>query len=320
MTPLVSILIPCHNAGPWLRATLESAVAQTWPHREIIVVDDGSTDDSAAIARSFADRGVTLLQQPRTGQSAAFNTALRVARGDYYEFLDADDLLAPDKLARQLELLARHPPDTLCAGAWARFQNDPREAEFRPEPVWRDLAPVDWLVTSWEGGGMMHGAAWLVPAGLVQRAGPWTESLSLTNDFDFFTRVVLAGRQVVFCGEARTFYRSGNTTSLSNAKSRAALQSAYESIQLGTAALLRHEDSARTRHASAVSYMRFVQSYYPQQPDILRAAETRARELGGCRLRAQGGKIFLLLSRLVGWKCARHVQLAWFRRRAGVSG
>lgn len=314
MSPLVSVLIPCHNAEPWLQRTLESVIGQTWPHREILLVDDGSTDRSLEIARSFASAGVRVIAQPNRGQSAAFNTAMRAARGDYFEFLDADDLLAPDKIERQIALLARQPVDAMCSGEWARFRDDPAEARFLPEPVWRDREPVDWLVTSWEGGGMMHGAAWLIPKSIVQRAGFWTESLSLTNDFDFFTRVILESSRVAFCPQARTYYRSGNTASLSNAKSRASLQSACESIHLGTTALLARENSPRTRHASAVSYMRFVQSYYPQHPDILRAAEAAAQRLGGCRLRATGGKGFQLLSRLIGWKAARRVQLAYFNQ------
>ncbi|HVU25339.1 MAG TPA: glycosyltransferase family A protein [Opitutus sp.] len=308
MTPLVSILIPSFNAGAWLHATLESALAQTWPRCEIIVVDDGSTDDSPAIARNFAARGVRLLTQRNAGQSAAFNLAMREARGDFLEFLDADDLLAPDKIERQVRLLAQHPPDTICAGAWARFRSDPAEASFKPEPVWRDLDPVDWLVTSWEGGGMMHGAAWLVPTAVARHTGPWNESLTLTNDFDYFTRVLLAGSRVVFCAEARTYYRSGHAASVSGTRSRAALQSAFTSIELGTAALLRRHDDARTRHASAASFQRFVHTYYPSCPDIMAAAERHIRSLGGCDLAPEGGDAFLALSRLVGWKLARRAQ------------
>lgn len=311
MTPLVSILIPCHNAGDWLAATLESALAQTWHNREIIVVDDGSTDDSAAIIRSFTDRGVKLICQPHRGQSAAFNTAIRAARGDYFEFLDADDLLAPDKIEIQVRALAQHPPGTLCAGAWARFTDDPSEANFQPEAIWIDHTPVDWLIASWEGDGMMHGAAWLVPAALVQRAGGWTESLTLINDFDFFTRVVLVSTHVVFRSDARSYYRSGNLTSLSNARSYAALQSAYDSLVLGTSVLLETENSSRTRHAAAVSFQRFVHSYYPQHLTIIRAAERRVRELGGCHLVADGGQAFRRMSVAVGWKAARFLQIAF---------
>ena len=72
-SPLVSVIIPCHNAARWLGATLDSALAQTWPHREIIVVNDGSRDESLAVAESFTNRGVTVIDQPNRGASAARN-------------------------------------------------------------------------------------------------------------------------------------------------------------------------------------------------------------------------------------------------------
>src|SRR6185503_8183759 len=78
--PCVSILIPCHNAEPWIAATIESALAQTWPNTEIIVVDDGSTDDSAAIASRSIDRGVRVVMQSNRGASAARNAGLAQAR------------------------------------------------------------------------------------------------------------------------------------------------------------------------------------------------------------------------------------------------
>ena len=100
--PFVSILIPCHNAAPWLATTLESALAQSWPHREIILVDDGSTDGSLALAQTFAGRGVRVFAQPNSGASAARNHAIRESHGDFLQFLDADDLISPGKLAAQL--------------------------------------------------------------------------------------------------------------------------------------------------------------------------------------------------------------------------
>ena len=104
MSPLVSILIPCYNAEPWLAQTLESALAQTWPHREIIVVNDGSTDLSLQIARQYEVRGIRVLDQPNRGASAARNAAFAACQGEWIEFLDADDLLAPDKIERQMRL------------------------------------------------------------------------------------------------------------------------------------------------------------------------------------------------------------------------
>ncbi len=103
--PLVSILIPAYNAQDWIADTLRSAIAQTWDPKEIIVVDDGSTDQTLTLARKFESAAVCVVGQKNQGAASARNTALSHCRGDYIQWLDADDLLAPDKIARQMAVL-----------------------------------------------------------------------------------------------------------------------------------------------------------------------------------------------------------------------
>src|SRR5947208_10643307 len=100
MKPLVSILIPAYNAEAWIADTIQSALAQTWPRKEIVVVDDGSRDATFAVARRFASSEVKVVTQPNSGAATARNKAFALSRGDFIQWLDADDLLAPDKLAR----------------------------------------------------------------------------------------------------------------------------------------------------------------------------------------------------------------------------
>ena len=107
--PLVSILIPAYNAQEWLAQTLKSAIAQSWPHKEIIVVDDGSTDKTVAIARQFESDQVRVFRQENEGAAAARNKAFALSQGEYIQWLDADDLLAPDKIAKQLVALDARP-------------------------------------------------------------------------------------------------------------------------------------------------------------------------------------------------------------------
>ena len=99
----VSVVTPCYNGAALLPQTLESAVAQTKPPLEILVIDDGSTDDSAAIAESFGPP-VRVMRQENRGESVARNRGIDEARGDWIAFLDADDLWKPTKLQRQLEV------------------------------------------------------------------------------------------------------------------------------------------------------------------------------------------------------------------------
>src|ERR1700722_5430389 len=105
MKPLVSILIPAYNAQEWIVDTIRSAIAQTWQRKEIIVVDDGSSDGTAIVAQRFASKEVTVVSTENQGAAAARNRALQHCKGDYIQWLDADDLLARDKIERQLAAL-----------------------------------------------------------------------------------------------------------------------------------------------------------------------------------------------------------------------
>src|SRR5947208_13826057 len=131
MTPLISILIPAYNAEAWIGDTIRSAMAQTWPRTEIIVVDDGSTDQTLARARQFESQGVRVVGQKNQGASAARNKAFSLCHGDYIQWLDADDLLAPDKIWRQMEMVRQGVGKrTLLSSPWGRFMYRPRRTQF----------------------------------------------------------------------------------------------------------------------------------------------------------------------------------------------
>jgi glycosyltransferase involved in cell wall biosynthesis len=305
--PLVSILIPAHNASPWLADTLRSALAQTWPQLEIIVIDDGSTDDTLAVARSFACPQLRVVTQPNRGASAARNHALRLACGDYIQFLDADDLLAPDKIARQLERLAGRGDRALASASWARFENDPASAVFGPYPNARDLAGVEFLQINFETLSMMHPAAWLAPRALLDHAGPWDETLSLNDDGEYFARVALASERILFCDGARTYYRSNLSGSLSRRKDSRALASLHRSVELTLRHLLAADRSPRTLAAAAFAWKWTAFELYPGRPDLSRAAEQECRNLGGSPRPFPAGGRFQLLSRLLGWRLAKRL-------------
>ena len=107
MPPLVSIIITNYNYGRFLGEAIESALAQTWQNREILFIDDGSTDDSVEVARRYP---ITLFTQKNSGVCIARNNALSVARGEYVSFLDADDRLAPTAIEHMLARLRDAPP------------------------------------------------------------------------------------------------------------------------------------------------------------------------------------------------------------------
>ena len=178
MKPLVSILIPAYNAERWIAETIQSALRQTWPRKEIIVIDDGSTDQTLPITREFASKELLVVTQPNQGGSAARNHAFSLSQGEYIQWLDADDLLAPDKIALQMEVADECASKrTLLSSAWGYFLYRPHRASFNRSPLWADLSPLEWLVRKWENNAHMNPATWLVTRELTEAAGPWDPRL-----------------------------------------------------------------------------------------------------------------------------------------------
>ena len=144
-----------------------------------------------AVAQSFASSKVKVISQGNSGQSASENRAFQESQGDFVVHLDADDLISPTKTEVQLHRLWEAEPGCVAFGRWGRFYDWPENTRFVPEPFWRDIDPIDFHVEMWERCSMIQGGCYLIPRALIEQAGPWNETLSLINDFDFFPRVLL---------------------------------------------------------------------------------------------------------------------------------
>jgi glycosyltransferase involved in cell wall biosynthesis len=302
--------MPAYNVEDYVADALNSALGQTWSPLEVVVVNDGSTDRTGEILDAYDSEYdcFRVLHQDNQGQCAAANDAYRAAEGELIKFFDADDLLSPEFVERQVEQIGGSTSHVASA-EWARFYEDPSEATFEPEDVWQDMDPVDWLVTAWEDGRpMMQCALWLIPRPVLEESGLWNERLSLINDFEFFSRVLVHAEGVRFTPGARLYYRSGLDDSLSGQDSREHVESAFRSLIDGTQHLLDREDSLRTRRAAANMLQDFIYGYYPHHPDLRGKVQDRIQELGGSDLEPKGPPGFELLRPVLGWKLARQVQ------------
>src|SRR3989475_6386364 len=283
MKPLVSILIPAFDAEEWIADTIKSAVRQTWPRKEIIVVDDGSTDQTLSIARQFASERVSVVTQDNQGAAAARNHAFSICQGDYIQWLDADDLLAPDKIARQMEAVDHGASKRmLLSSAWGRFIYRPHRANFVPTPLWCDLPPVEWLLRKMGQNVCMPNATWLVSRELTEAAGPWNTQLLGDDDGEYFCRVLLASNGTRFIPEARVFYRMSGTNSLSYiGRSDRKREAQWRSMQLHIGYLRSLEDSPRVRAACVKYLQNWLVYFYPERLDIVKQANELARTMGG---------------------------------------
>jgi glycosyltransferase involved in cell wall biosynthesis len=311
MKPLVSVLIPAYNAGEWLADTLRSAAAQTWERKEIIVVDDGSTDRTLSIARQFEGESFRVYTQANQGAAATRNTAFSLSKGDYIQWLDADDLLAPDKVARQMSVLEQlQDKRTLVSGAWGSFLYRHHRTKFVPTPLWADLLPTEWLLLKMGNNLHMQTATWLVSRELTEAAGPWNTKLLGDDDGEYFCRVLLASHGVRFVPEAKVYYRATGSSSLSYiGRSDRKLEAQWRSIELHIAYLRSLEGSPRVR-AICLKYMQnWLLFFYPERMDIVERAEQKAMELGGKLALPQLSWKYSWIKALFGWGPAKRMQL-----------
>ncbi len=202
--PFVSILIPCHNAERWLRTAIECALQQTLSNHEVIVVDDGSTDDSIHVASSFGNR-IVLDCGPNRGGNQARNRLLNLAKGDWVQFLDADDYLRIDKIALQLKSLAD--------------SNEHADVIYSPviSETWRNHAVLEQSVgkvtaeatleEQWIRWQVAQTGSVLWRREALLAIGGWNEQYPCCQDNEVTLRAIQKGLKFHFCPDAGAVYR-----------------------------------------------------------------------------------------------------------------
>jgi GT2 family glycosyltransferase len=318
MTPLVSILIPAYNAGCWIAETIRSALRQTWPNKEIIVVNDGSTDQTVRVAQQFASKTVSIVSQKNQGAAAARNEAFELCQGDYVQWLDADDLLSPDKIAYQMRAAGETTEGrTLFSSAWASFRYRPAKARFIPTSLWYDLDPTEWLTRKWEGNWHMQTATWLVSRELTEAAGVWDTRLLGDDDGEYFFRVVNASNGIRFVPKSRVYYRITPTSRLSYiGRSDKKMEAQFLGMKLQIGYLRAREDSDRVRAACATYLQTWLPVFYPNRPDLVQEAQQLAASLGGRLSLPKASWKYAWIEKVFGFATAKGTQLSYNRGKS----
>jgi GT2 family glycosyltransferase len=201
MSSLVSIGIPCFDAERWISGAIESALGQTWAEKEVIVVDDGSTDGSIKRVEEFGER-VRLIRCDHRGGNHARNEVLRNARGQWIQFLDADDYLEPEKISRQFaEGAMGEAADVLYSPYWfERFENPP--VRWQSELHSRNDLFTQWI--AWE---MPQTGAALWRRTELAGLGGWKEGQPCCQEHELYLRALKSGLRFVFTPTAHAVYR-----------------------------------------------------------------------------------------------------------------
>ena len=209
MNPLVSVIIPCYNCDRWISEAINSTLAQTYPNIEIIVVDDGSTDSSLEIIKSYSDR-VNWITGSNQGGNVARNRGFKLSKGKYIQWLDADDYLLPDKIENQVQFLEHNNYDVVY-GDW-RHQYHQKDGSYSLGAIktsGEQLDILEALLSGW----WASPAAYLVKSSKVAEINGWDEQLEAGQDRDFWLRAAIAQSKFAYQPGCHTIYRRyGNVT------------------------------------------------------------------------------------------------------------
>ena len=200
-TPLVSVVIPTYNQASYLREAIDSVLAQTYGPLELIVVDDGSTDDTPDVIASYSGR-MTVIRQPNSGAAHALNVGLRAARGELICWLSSDDAFLPNKVARQVAALADHPAAGLCCTGWETIDADGRTLRLYPTVQWIHPDPV--IAIFWRN--PINGTTAMIPRPIFEELGYFDERLPADVDGDMWLRIA-DRREIVTVPEILARYR-----------------------------------------------------------------------------------------------------------------
>ncbi len=283
--PLVSILIPLYNAEKYFSETMESLLAQTYPNIEIIIVDDGSTDNSLNIAREYENQyeHIKVCTQKNSGAQIARNKAFELSLGEYIQYFDADDIMHPNKIATQMEVLRQYDfQDSIVAtGKWMTFLNSIDNAAPREQIINKDYDDKFlFFKEAWENGEYIIGQSWLIHRMMNEKIGNWDIQLTKHQDGEFFTRVAYRATKIVFVKESLFYYRKGIANSISSDKSIKGMMSHLYFNHMRFNIVKNDLEKHSLHKAVAKLYSEFYAGYFPLDKQMKEEVCGKLKSLG----------------------------------------
>lgn len=271
--PLVSILVPAYNAESWIRQCLDSALEQTYARTEIIVVDDGSTDGTADVIRKYDGR-VRLVAGQHAGGNAARNQLLSEARGEWLQFLDADDYLLPEKVASQMERVADIPDlDVVYCPVLLMDQGQ--------SPRVLPLEEGDDITLHFLRWGHLNTNAFLFRREALTEVGGWNVNQAACQEHELLYRLVRAGKKFSMVNRPGAVYRWHQATTVSRKDPLRTLRLKLELLEKMQDYLQsRNQLTARHRKELFAGRMEAARSAWKVDPELARRIAGQARSTG----------------------------------------
>jgi glycosyltransferase involved in cell wall biosynthesis len=226
MNPLISIIIPSYNRETLISETLDSVLEQTYTNWECIIIDDRSTDGTNAILKEYSnkDNRFVTVSKPtelKQGASISKNLGLQIARGKYIQFLDSDDILAANKLEKQIAILKNENEKVIAVCVTSNFKEIEDAVLFDVERIdYRNFNNSEqYFELIGEIGGYYAPESFLINKELINFSGHWNENLTLNDDGEFFFRIIHNSNKIVFTHETFVRHRQKTGDNLSSLNS-----------------------------------------------------------------------------------------------------
>lgn len=271
---LVSIIIPSYNSLNFLNECLDSALNQTYKHIEIILIDDGSTDGTSNHFKKWTERGIKCIKQENLGASSARNHGLDLATGEYIQFLDADDLLHPDKIKRQVESMKINKADLSFVG-WGNFKQNPKHShkfKFRNIDFSGIKTGLDIFKSFGLEGWYIPTLSWLTKRELIIKAGYWNPSFCPNDDGEFFSRVLFWSENIIPVKDKLAYYRVSSSDSLSKLNTTNKIKASITSWEQITS-LIKSINNKDLMHYPKNSFHYLYRATSKKNPELLRVIE-----------------------------------------------
>ena len=272
---LVSVIIPAYNAEDFIFECIQSILNQTYRNIEIIVINDGSTDCTLEVINSFTDPRLIIVSQINKGCSAAKNQGLRIAKGDFIQYLDADDYLSPDKIEKQVEILITNVSNTaVCKTVIVSDNKKINGLEIDTNLIQNCVNGKEFLLKllGLNGKpGMVQPNAYLISRNIANSIGEWNEEISPSPDEDgeYFARVLLATETVNFT-EGINYYRK--TLSKNSLSQYFSLQRAFnllDTVELKFNHLFQVENTKRIHKLYQLNISQVAYQFGVQYPELI---------------------------------------------------
>jgi glycosyltransferase involved in cell wall biosynthesis len=295
----VSVIIPCYNAEPFVGEAIESVLAQTHDSVELIVVDDGSTDRSLDVIRSFGD-DVQVIAQENHGACHARNRGAETAEGAYLMFMDADDVIGPTTIQALRDAIGERD-DALARCSWERLVHTSEGWTRRPSGK-AENPPEDDPILGWLSGWFVPPCGLLWAREAFEAAGPWDEKLRANQDGDLVLRALLEGVELVKAEHGQALYRVHDRAGYESVSSRSsgeALRSRGRVLGKVTRRLRDVDRLDPYQDVIARKYYTLARRLAVKDAPTSRKFEDRAYALAGPSIRT-GSWPHRLLTRLIG--------------------